>query len=146
MSVLFFWVGKNYRKDLTDGSATSYWLNQNSELLYNLKQGEHVWAFTRKNDGTYVLAADLVVKTTGKNQKGDSNYDYGIYHAIGMKTTRYFDTEKGPDAEALIRLLSFEPQAKTLGWSFQGRNAVRHLEHTDEKKLEEFAKNLPLIP
>jgi hypothetical protein len=143
MSVLFFWTDKNYRQDINDGSAFSYHLNQNSVRLFNLMPGEHVWAFTRRPDHSYVLAADLVVRTTGKNQANK----YGAYYAEGNKqTTRYFDINKGLDIEPLIRSLSFKPNAAILGQSFRGRNAVRKITVIDEKMLNNFSQKLPIIP
>src|SRR3989337_1821432 len=117
MSVLLFWRGDNYLDDIAAGKA--YHLNQNNELVYHLTLGEHVWALTRRKDKVYVLAADLVVVGTKVNLRGSPGYEYGEYHVDGDRLrTRYFDILKGPDAEPLIRSLSFSPSAKILGHSF----------------------------
>ncbi len=138
MSVLFFWTGDNYYNDIASGKA--HHLNQNNELMLNLTRGEHVWTFTRREDKTYVLASDLVVTGTKKNQAGDPGYEYGAYHVDGDRhKSRYFDISKNPDAETLIRSLSFSPSARILGHSFQGRNAVRLLTPADEQKLVSFS-------
>ena len=138
MSVLFFWRGDNYSADIAAGKA--YHLNQNNELMLNLTRGEHVWAFTRRKDKTYVLAADLVVVRTKVNRAGDPGYEYGKYHVDGDKMrTRYFDIDKNPDVETVIRSLSFSPSAAILGHSFQGRNGVRLLTSADEHKLASFS-------
>ena len=146
MSVLFFWTGDNYVQDMRSSGKT-YDLNQNSRHMFALRTGEHVWAFTRRKDKEYVLAADLVVIRVAQNQPKDPGYKYGKYRAEGDKQkSRYFDIEKGVDAEGLIRSLSFSTQAKILGQSFQGPNGgVRPLTSADEQKLTAFSKLLPTI-
>ena len=144
MSVLFFWRGDNYCADIAAGE--DYHLNQNNELMLDLERGEHVWAFTRRKDKTYVLALDLVVTGTKENRKGDPGYEYGKYHAEGDKqSSRYFDVYKVPDADTLIRSLSFSPSATILGQSFRGRNGVRLLTPADEQKLVSFSAGFPTI-
>jgi hypothetical protein len=144
MSVLFFWRGDNYFRDMQTGKG--YHLNQNNEIIYKLRQGEHIWAFTRRKDKTYVLAADLVVISTKQNQPGDDGVEYGKYHAGADKQrSRYFNVNKGPDAEPTIRSLSFSPKARILGSSFQGSNGVRILSSTDEQKLINFSSRLLTI-
>ncbi|MFC1990382.1 hypothetical protein ACFLVW_07540 [Chloroflexota bacterium] len=150
MSVLFFWRGDNYLRDIQTGKA--YHLNQNNELIYNLNLGEHIWAFTRRQDKTYVLALDLIVTGTKKNQVSDSGYEYGEYHADGNKQkSHYFDVLKGPDAEPVIKSLFFwkslssKAKALALGSLFQGRNGVRLLTIADEGNLIRFSSGLPTI-
>ena len=142
MSVLFFWVGDNYQKDMKDEGKT-YNLNQNSELMIRLEPGDHIWAFTRREDKTYVIAADLVVTRTEHNPPG---YKYGRYRAWGdPKTSRYFDVRIGPDAESTVKSLSFYPprtKVNALGQLFQGFNGVRLLSSTDEEKLRTFSSGL----
>lgn len=144
MPALFFWRGDNYFTDINAGKA--YHLNQNNELMRDLKPREHVWAFTRRKDKTYVLALDLVVAGKKVNQRGDPGYEYGKYHVEGGKqSTHYFDVDKVPDTEPLIRSLSVSPKARILGQSFQGRNGVRLLTLADEQKLISFSAGLPRI-
>ncbi len=144
MSVLFFWRGDNYYADIAAGK--DYHLNQNNELMLDLARGEHVWAFTRRKDKTYVLALDLVVAGTKENRVGDPGYKYGRYHVDGdRQSSRYFDVHKVPDTERLIQSSSFAPQARVLGHSFQGRNGVRLLTPADEQKLTSFSIGLTTI-
>jgi len=144
MSVLFFWKGENYYTDTRSG--LTYHLNQDSEHIDTLNPGDHIWAFTRRKDKTYVLAADLIVTGTRVNRPGDPGYEYGKYHAEGdRRTSRYFDVDKGIDIEPIIRSLSFAPSARVLGSSFQGRNGVRILTHSDEQRLASFSSRLPTI-
>ena len=145
MSVLFFWRGDNYRRD-TRLFGKSYVLNQNSKHILGIVRGQHVWAFTRREDKTYVLAVDLVVTGTNVNQPSTPDYKYGKYQVIGSRqNSRYFDISQGDDAEPLIRSLSYRPQAAILGHSFQGLNGVRQLSFADEQKLTSFASALPTI-
>ena len=144
MSVLFFWRSDNYVTDISKEKA--YYLIQDNELLLNLKPGEHVWAFTRRKDKKYVLAADLVVVRV-TNQSPEPKY--GRYCAYGDKQkSRYFDDDRGRDAEPVIRSLSFFPaktKAKALGQLFQGRNGVRLLSSSDDQKLTTFSSGLQTI-
>lgn len=145
MSVLFFWRGNNYIKDMRLSGKT-YDLSQNSERMLALRIGDRVWAFTRSEDEKYVLAADLVVSRAVQNQPKDPGYEYGKYRAVGDKQkSRYSDIDKGENAEWLIRSLSFSPRARILGHSFGGQNGVRPLTPKDEQKLIAFSTRLPTI-
>lgn len=53
MSVLFFWKGENYVKDMTS-SGKAYCLSQNSKRILALRIGNRVWAFTGREDKKYV--------------------------------------------------------------------------------------------
>jgi 5-methylcytosine-specific restriction protein A len=147
MSVLFYWKRENYVSDMAAGKA--YHLNQNNELIINLNPGEHIWAFTRIN-GTYVLAADLVVLSTQPNTPG---YKYGAYRAVAnTKGSRYFDVRRGLDVEPVVRrIFPLAPSvSKTgrrfgLGSFFQGMNGVRPLSFPGERLLTAFAGSLPTI-
>lgn len=140
MSVLFFWTGDNYIRDMKEGKF--YQLNQNNEIISNLNPRDHDWAFTRI-DQTYVLAADLVVIQTKSNPP---SHRYGQYCALAdRQSSRYFDVYRCPDVEPIIRSLSFSPKARILGHSFQGRNGVRPLTNADEKLLASFSAGLNTI-
>jgi len=145
MSLIFYWLWKNYFTDIVNPLDTEDHLNQNSELIHELKTGEHIWAFTRRPDKTYVLAADLVVARTATNPPG---YKYGRYRAWGDKgSTRYFDVCKGSNIEPLISSLSITTNATVLGQSFQGSNGVKLLrpELEDEQKLLSFSSGLTIV-
>lgn len=140
MSVIFFWRWDNYSKDMKTGKA--YYLSQNSELIFKLQIGQHIWAIIRVGH-TYVLAADLVVIRTQLNPTG---YKYGKYRALADKhSSRYFNVYNGLDIEPTIRSLSFSPQAEPLGWSFRGKNGVRLLTPVDEQRLITFSFGLQTI-
>ena len=55
MHLLYYWRGDNYRADLDNG--VGWHLNQGNPLLHAVGLGESVWAFTRRDDGGYALAA-----------------------------------------------------------------------------------------
>lgn len=121
-------------------------LNQNSKRMLALMIGDRVWAFTRREDKKYVLAAELVVIRVVQNQPTDPGHEYGKYRAEGDKQkSRYFDIDKGDNAECLIRSLSVSPQARILGQSFQGPGGVRPLTPEDEQKLIDFSRRLPIM-
>jgi hypothetical protein len=145
MSVLFFWRGDHYEADMQQ-YGKSYDLNQNSEHFNNLGPGDHIWAFTRRKDKTYVLALDLIVTGITQNSKSSPGSKYGKYHADGSRQrSRYFDVQKGPSVEPLIRSLSLTADAQILGHSFQGENGVRLLTPADERSLTQFSSALPTI-
>ena len=146
MSVLFYWKGNNYLSDMATKGKT-YRLYQNNQLMYNIKSGEHVWAFTRIN-GTYVLALDLIVTHTSHTPGNE----YGEYCVVDDKRSRYFNVHPQIDVEREIRTIypeapSFTKEGKPfgLGSFFQGRNAVRPIELADEQRLISFSRSLPTI-
>ena len=79
MPLLYYWRGENYRRDLDEGAA--YHLNQSNPLLHQIGVGDSLWAFTRRaEDGAYVMAAELVVRSKTMNPPG---YRYGPYRLWG---------------------------------------------------------------
>jgi 5-methylcytosine-specific restriction protein A len=149
--MIFFWTGKNYRDDERDG-LLDYTLNQNNHLISEVEVGDHVWAFTRREDGAYVLAADLVVAGRNPNTRADEGYKYGKYNVRGdRKVSRYFDVEKAPDVGVLLRQL-FPPSKSSkkkdfpIGQSFQGERGVKPLSPEDENLLQGFSLKCPVRP
>ena len=99
MHLLYFWRGDNYRRDLDYG--VGFHLNQSNPLLHQIGIGESLWAFTRKTDKRYALAAELVIAAKTINPRG---FRYGPYRVWGdLRRSRYFDVEPQPDISALIR-------------------------------------------
>jgi len=114
VSLLFYWKGNNYLSDMATKGKT-YNLYQNNQLMYNIRSGEHVWAFTRIN-GTYVLALDLIVIHTSHS----AGNEYGEYCAAGDKRSRYFNVNPQIDVEREIRTIypeapSFTKEGKPFG-------------------------------
>jgi hypothetical protein len=84
--LLYFWRGDNYRRDLDFG--VGYHLNQAISLLHRIEIGESLWAFTRKTDDRYALAAELVISAKTMNPRG---FRYGPYRVWGdLRRSRYF--------------------------------------------------------
>jgi 5-methylcytosine-specific restriction protein A len=140
--LLYFWRGDNYRRDLDHG--VGFHLNQSSPLLHQIGLGESLWAFTRKTDRRYALAAELVVSAKTMNPGG---FRYGPYRVWGdLRRSRYFGVHAQPDISTLIRSLAVEAKANVLGSSFQGKAAVRALGEADHLRLLAYAESLPLEP
>jgi 5-methylcytosine-specific restriction protein A len=138
--LLYFWRGDNYRRDLDHG--VGFHLNQRNPLLHQIGVGESLWAFTRKIDGRYALAAELVISGTTMNPRG---FRYGPYRVWGdLQRSRYFSVEQQPDISTLIRNLDVQAIADVLGRSFQGNAAVRPLSQIAHARLLAYASALPL--
>ena len=142
MPLLYYWRGDNYRSDLDEGAA--FHLNQASPRLHTLALGDSLWAFTRRVDGQYVLAAELVISAKTMNAPG---YKYGPYRVWGdLQRSRYFDAGGGSPLELLVRGFSLGISTPILGRSFQGPGAVREISQTEHQLLVAFAKKQPLEP
>ena len=142
MHLLYFWRGDNYRRDLDHG--VGFHLNQANPLLHQIGIGEGLWAFTRKIDGRYALAAELVISAKTMNPRG---FRYGPYRVWGdLRRSRYFGVDEQPDISTLIRSLAVKAKADVLGSSFQGKAAIRALSETDHIRLLAYAEALPLEP
>jgi 5-methylcytosine-specific restriction enzyme A len=142
MHLLYFWRGDNYRRDLDHG--VGFHLNQANPILHQIGIGESLWAFTRKTDGRYALAAELVVSAKTMNPRG---FRYGPYRVWGdLRKSRYFGIGDQPDVSTLIRSLALEARADVLGRSFQGRAAIRPLGEADHMRMLAYANSLPLEP
>jgi 5-methylcytosine-specific restriction enzyme A len=140
MPLLYYWRGDNYRRDLDEGA--SYHLNQGNPALHDVELGESLWAFTRRIDGRYVLAAELVVKAKTLNPPG---YRYGPFRIWGdLGRSRYFCVEGQEDISPLVRGLSIKAGGDSLGRAFQGHAAVRRLDARDDKLLRSVSTALPI--
>jgi len=97
--LLYFWRGDNYRRDLDHG--VGFHLNQTNPQLHQIELGESLWAFTRKSDGRYALAAELVVSAKTMNPRG---FRYGPYRVWGdLRKSRYFYVDNQPDISSVMR-------------------------------------------
>lgn len=121
MPILYFWTAKNREWDLNFGA--SFHLNSKSASLHLIEPGESLWAFTKRDDDKYTMAAELVIRARTRNP---DNYRYGTYRVWGdLDSSRYFDIRHLPDVEPFIRMLSCKSKAAKLGQSFQGPASVR---------------------
>jgi hypothetical protein len=142
VNLLYFWRGDNYRRDLDFG--VGFHLNQANPLLHRIEIGNSLWAFTRKPDTRYALAAELVISAKTMNPSG---FRYGPYRVWGdLNRSRYFRIGDQPDISLLIRSLPVSANADVLGRSFQGKAAVRSLSEADHWQLLAYAEHLPLEP
>jgi 5-methylcytosine-specific restriction protein A len=142
MPLLYYWRGDNYRRDLDNGAG--YHLNQRNPLLHQAELGDSIWAFTRRRDDSYVLAAELVVRAKTINPLG---YHYGRYRIWGdLAQSRYFLLDGQPSIEPIIRILSCRAEAPVLGNAFQGGAAVRRMTASDHRLLVAAARYLPGEP
>jgi len=138
MHLLYYWRPDNYRRDRSFGFG--YHLNQASPALASVAPGESVWAFTRNRIGQYALAAELVVRAVTRNP---ANYRYGAYRVWGdLERSRYFDIDRAPGVETLIRGLGVAARARVLAQSFQGHAAVRRIGQAEHELLSAFAASL----
>ena|SRR5579864_1166868 len=79
MALLYYWRPDNYSHDRAFGFG--YHLNQNNALLTSMREGDSLWAFTRRRgDGLYVLAAEPIVRAVTSNVP---HYRYGNYRVWG---------------------------------------------------------------
>jgi len=143
--LLYFWRGDNYRRDLDHG--VGFHLNQANPLLHQIGIGESLWTFTRKRDGRYALAAELVISAKTMNPRG---FRYGPYRVWGdLRRSRYFSVDGQPDIFTLIRSLAVEANAEVLGRSFQGRAATPNARQDrtgSNLRSEAFARALGARP
>jgi hypothetical protein len=140
MPLLYYWRGDNYRRDLDYGAG--YHLNQANPLLHQIDLNDSAWAFTRRRDGIYVLAAELVVKAKTLNPPG---FRYGRYRVWGdLQYSHYFQVDGQPSIEYLIQALTIKANAPVLGAAFQGRAAVRRMTANDHLLLVAASRSLPL--
>jgi 5-methylcytosine-specific restriction protein A len=140
VTLLYYWRPDNYRRDLDMGAG--FHLNQGNPLLHEIPLGDSLWAFTRRENGTYALAAELVIRAKTINPPG---FRYGRYRVWGdLATSRYFRVAGQPNVEDVIRSLSCKAQAKLLAHAFQGKAAVRPLTSEDHAILCAAAAGLPL--
>jgi hypothetical protein len=142
MPLLYYWRPDNYQRDRRFGFG--FHLNQNSPAMASARPGDSLWAFTRRRDGLYALAAELVVRAVTRNPPG---YRYGRWRIWGdLERSRYFDLEGGPRVDPVVRALGVRATAERLGQSFQGNAAVREISEDAHRTLDAFARDLPVLP
>jgi hypothetical protein len=144
VAILLFWRGDHYRDD-TDGGrpAGSLTLHQNAKAFAALIPGDRVWAFTAREDQTYVLAAQAQVAEV-KERPGESKHGRFEMAAIPSSTV-WYGVAQGADAEPLIRRLGLKVGSGVLGRSFRGTAAVKQLSDAADAQLERFASGLPIV-
>lgn len=96
--------------------ADSITLEQKSAVFAGAMPGERLWAFTRRLDGSHVLAAQFCV---GSVREVGLRARYGAYRVHAEPgTTVLYDVAQGAPVE-IIRTLSIRPRAWFLGQAFK---------------------------
>jgi hypothetical protein len=143
MALLYHWRRENYEQDIesiTVGTGDLF-LQQNSSAFRGANPGERLWAFTRRRDGRYVLAAQVRIARV-REKRGR----YGRYTAEPVQgSTELYDVSHGADVEPLIRRLGIRAKAAILGQSFQGSAAVRQIDDAADSNLERFCRRQPRL-
>jgi hypothetical protein len=137
--LLYYWRSEHYLDEVGRGWA-NYRFARPSPRIHWIEVGDSVWAFTRNQNGEYVLACELVVA-----EKYHAMSRYGSFAVRGaVRQSRYFDINRGPSVEQLIRGI-IEARSDNLGHSFRGAGAVRPISEFSHQCLREFAKELQVI-
>ena len=137
MGLLYHWRKEHYEDNCLEPSdAEDFWLSQDSKRWQEAERGEWVWAFSRRDDGRYVLVASYQVDCV--EEKDES---WCRYTATSIKgTVVLYDPHEGEDIEPIIRQLPISLKNPSLGRNFQGRAAVKKIEPADEPDLIAFVK------
>lgn len=142
MPLLYYWRLDNYEQDLRNG--VGFHLNQSSPRLHDIELGDSLWAFTRRPDGEYVMAAELVVKARTWNSP---QYRYGSFRVWGdLRLSRYFLARGQASLDPVVRGLSVRVAPGPLGHSFQGHAAVRKITLADHQILSAVFAETPREP
>lgn len=142
MPLLYYWRGDNYERDLRFGAG--FHLNQSSKRLHAVELGDSIWAFTRRRDGEYVMAAQLIVKAKTRNSP---KFRYGGYRVWGdLVASRYFLGGVQAPLGPVIRQLSVQVAPGVIGQSFQGHAAVRAITAADHEVLLSLFNGAALDP
>ncbi len=147
-SVIFYWTWFNYVNDIKELGKT-FELNQDNSLIKSMIKGDHIWAFTRKDEKLFVMAMDLVVSHTRDNLSSDPGHKYGKYCAVGdPNRSRYFNVSSVLGIENVLWGLHFftkETKVDTIGQMFQGINAVRPLTMEEDTRFQQLSNKYSLI-
>lgn len=138
MPLLYYWRPDNHQHDLDFG--VGFHLNQGTPRLHDIEVGDSLWAFTRRRDRTFALAMQLVVRAKTHNRAG---FRYGPYRLWGdLQHSRYFLLDGQPPLDPILRALSLQVRARSIGQAFQGHAAVRRITAADDELLQAHARGL----
>jgi hypothetical protein len=142
MGLLYHWRKENYEDDIIDCATEPFWLSQGNKLFRDVEYGEKIWAFSRRNDGSYVLVAACEAKCVDEKV----GYKLGKYfvNAIDGSAILY-DPIDGEDIEPLIRSLPLSLKNPSLGRNFQGLAGVKKIPPECEEQLIQFADRQPQL-
>ena len=119
-------------------------VEQDSPALNDVRMGQSVWVFSRRpEDDTYLLDSRIIVRFI----EPSVDREYGWLHVWGTRDESVlFAHESQPDLGPLLRELSIPTNARVLGQSFQGHNAVRRLSEEDHQRLLAWSRRLRVVP
>ena len=122
MTLLYHWRRENYVEDVPRlDPASGLELEQSSPVFAQAQPGERLWAFTRRGDGTYVLAAQLRVARVEETGPGAH---YGRYRVVPRSgTTVLYNVQQGLGlfVRSLVGL-DREAAKQSLGGFLEGKN------------------------
>lgn len=142
MALLYHWRKENYRSYMEEW-AEDHDLNliQNSHSWRDAESGESVWAFSRREDGVYVLVASYQIESVDEEES-----EYGRWIAFSFDgSTRFYNSAVGADIEPLIRELPLSMNNPTLGRNFQGPAGVKRIPPGFEDSFADFASRQQLL-
>jgi len=143
MALLYHWRKENYESDMaTHGNDfDELCLVSNSNRWRDADSGEWCFAFSRRQDGIYVLVAVYQIEAIETTRS-----EYGKYLGICRGgTATWYDPEVGSDIEPTIRSLPISLKNPSLGRNFQGLAAVKSIDIKGECALHRFADKQPLL-
>ncbi|MCE9601422.1 MAG: hypothetical protein K8S21_04295 [Gemmatimonadetes bacterium] len=139
MPILYYWKREQFTSDNAEPPRDAdLVLSQDSARLVHA-DGQRMWIVSCDFNGKYVLVAQLTIDRS--EERGNPLGRYTVIPRAGS-TRRYRLVNPTPDVESVIRQLSFQPTAKTLGHVFEGEAAVRELNRADDQLLDAFANGL----
>ncbi len=136
MSYLYHWRKENYQSDPSMAEDPPFengiGLNSRNKLFKDIDDGDVIYAFSRRDDGVYVLVA--------KGPVCCSYEDDGEFTAeIDFEDLIFYDPELGEDIEPVIRQMPLSLKNPSLGRNFQGFAHVKKVSNVSEESIESFA-------
>lgn len=124
MALLYHWRREVYARDvaaLVPGADLTF--EQSAPVVAAAPPDATLWAFTRRADRRYVLAAHVVMAAVVDQDGRDYQYGRCAVRPLPGRTVLY-DAARGDDLDPLIRALPVRADAAVLGHSLQGPAAV----------------------
>jgi hypothetical protein len=144
MALLYHWRKESYLYNMTkiDFHEDKICLTSNSNRWRDAEHGEWCFAFSRREDGVYVLVVTYQIDEVETDD--DELTGKHIAYAIDDTFTMY-DPSLGEDIEPLIRSFPISLKNPLLGRNFQGLAAVKSIAIKGECALHRFADKQPVL-
>ena len=142
MSYLYHWRKEYYQSDPGMDEDPPFpngiWFNTRNKLFGQLEEGEILYIFSRRTDGTYVLVA--------KGSVSEVDEEEGQYYAeIERENLTFFVPALGEDVEPVIRDMPLSLGNPSLGRNFQGFAHVKKVPDVSIGAIEEFSKRQKVL-